>query len=55
MALLVVAPYNMQVRKLQHRLPCLRVGSVDKFQGPGASYCDLFDVRELWRSMLSRS
>jgi uncharacterized protein len=32
--ILLVAPYNMQVRRLQQRLgPKARVGSVDKFQG----------------------
>jgi uncharacterized protein len=35
--LLVVAPYNMQVRKLHHCLPEITVGSVDKFQGQEAS------------------
>jgi uncharacterized protein len=35
--ILVVAPYNMQVRRLQKRLgPNARVGSVDKFQGQEA-------------------
>jgi predicted RecB family nuclease len=34
--LLVVAPYNMQVRKLKQRLPALQVGTVDKFQGQEA-------------------
>ncbi len=35
--ILFVAPYNMQVRKLQQRLgPSARVGSVDKFQGQEA-------------------
>ena len=34
--LLVVAPYNMQVRKLRERLPGHRVASVDKFQGQEA-------------------
>ena len=32
--ILLVAPYNMQVRRLQKRLgPQARVGSVDRFQG----------------------
>jgi len=34
--LLIVAPYNMQVRKLKHRLPRLQIGTVDKFQGQEA-------------------
>ncbi len=34
--LLVVAPYNMQVRALRAALPNVRVGSVDKFQGQEA-------------------
>jgi hypothetical protein len=35
---LIVAPYNMQVRKLQARLgPAARVGSVDRFQGQEAA------------------
>ena len=34
--ILFVAPYNMQVRKLQDRFPDARVGSVDKFQGQEA-------------------
>jgi uncharacterized protein len=35
--ILFVAPYNMQVRRLKHRLPAgARVGSVDKFQGQEA-------------------
>ena len=34
--LLVVAPYNMQVRALRAALPGVRVGSVDKFQGQEA-------------------
>ena len=34
--LLIVAPYNMQVRKLKQRLPALQVGTVDKFQGQEA-------------------
>ena len=35
--MLFVAPYNMQVRKLQEALgPEARVGSVDKFQGQEA-------------------
>jgi len=31
--ILVVAPYNLQVRLLTSRLPDIRVGTVDKFQG----------------------
>jgi uncharacterized protein len=31
--ILVVAPYNMQVRRLKAALPGTRIGSVDKFQG----------------------
>ncbi len=34
--LLVMAPYNMQVRALRAALPGIRVGSVDKFQGQEA-------------------
>jgi predicted RecB family nuclease len=34
--ILVVAPYNLQVRRLARRLPDLRTGSVDKFQGQEA-------------------
>jgi predicted RecB family nuclease len=34
--ILVVAPFNMQVRKLQALLPGVRVGTVDKFQGQQA-------------------
>ena len=34
--LLVVAPYNMQVRKLRELLPGQRIASVDKFQGQEA-------------------
>jgi uncharacterized protein len=34
--ILFVAPYNMQVRKLQQALPDAKVGSVDKFQGQEA-------------------
>lgn len=33
---LVVAPYNAQVRRLQAALPGLRVGTVDRFQGQEA-------------------
>jgi predicted RecB family nuclease len=32
----VVAPYNAHVRRLQERLPGVRVGTVDKFQGQEA-------------------
>lgn len=35
--ILLVAPYNMQVRKLQQAMPEARVGSVDKFQGQEAA------------------
>ena len=37
--LLIVAPYNAQVRRLKARLadPALRIASVDKFQGQEAS------------------
>ncbi len=34
--ILIVAPYNMQVRKLKAALPGARIGSVDKFQGQEA-------------------
>jgi predicted RecB family nuclease len=34
--ILVVAPYNLQVRKLEAALPGIRVGSVDRFQGQEA-------------------
>ena len=35
--ILIVAPFNMQVRALKHRLgPTARIGSVDKFQGQEA-------------------
>jgi uncharacterized protein len=34
--ILVVAPFNLQVRKLKAALPLLRVGTVDKFQGQQA-------------------
>jgi predicted RecB family nuclease len=34
---IVVAPYNAQVRLLAERLPGIRVGTVDKFQGQEAS------------------
>jgi uncharacterized protein len=35
--ILIVAPYNMQVRRLERLLPNIRVGSVDKFQGQEAA------------------
>jgi uncharacterized protein len=35
--ILIVAPYNLQVRRLERRLPGIRVGSVDKFQGQEAA------------------
>jgi uncharacterized protein len=34
--ILFVAPYNLQVRRLQERFPGARVGSVDRFQGQEA-------------------
>jgi uncharacterized protein len=34
--ILVVAPYNLQVRRLERRLTGMRVGTVDKFQGQQA-------------------
>jgi superfamily I DNA and/or RNA helicase len=34
--ILVVAPYNLQVRRLEKRLRPIRVGTVDKFQGQEA-------------------
>jgi uncharacterized protein len=34
--ILVVAPFNLQVRKLKTALPGIRVGTVDKFQGQQA-------------------
>ncbi|MCH7675191.1 nuclease, partial [candidate division KSB1 bacterium] len=34
--ILIVAPYNAQVGALQNRLPEIRVGTVDKFQGQEA-------------------
>jgi predicted RecB family nuclease len=34
--ILVVTPYNLQVRKLTEHLPGIRVGTVDKFQGQEA-------------------
>ena len=33
---LVIAPYNAQVFELQERLPGMRIGTVDKFQGQEA-------------------
>ena len=33
---LIIAPYNAQVFKIQERLPRARVGTVDKFQGQEA-------------------
>jgi uncharacterized protein len=35
--ILIVAPYNLQVRRLERRLPGIRVGSVDRFQGQEAA------------------
>jgi uncharacterized protein len=35
--ILVVAPYNLQVRRLERRLRPIRVGTVDKFQGQEAA------------------
>ena len=34
--ILVVTPYNLQVRKLSEQFPGMRVGTVDKFQGQQA-------------------
>lgn len=34
--LLIVSPYNLQVRRLRQRFPGIRVGTVDKFQGQEA-------------------
>lgn len=34
--ILIVAPYNMQVRKIAHAMPEAKVASVDKFQGQEA-------------------
>ena len=34
--ILIIAPYNAQVFKIQERLPRARVGTVDKFQGQEA-------------------
>lgn len=34
--ILIVSPYNLQVRRLRRRLPDVRVGTVDKFQGQEA-------------------
>lgn len=34
--ILIIAPYNAQVFKIQERLPGARVGTVDKFQGQEA-------------------
>ena len=33
---LIVSPYNLQVRRLRQRFPDIRVGTVDKFQGQEA-------------------
>jgi uncharacterized protein len=35
--ILIVAPYNAQVADLAERLPTIRVGTVDKFQGQQAA------------------
>lgn len=35
--IIMVAPYNMQVRLLQHACPGVEVGSIDKFQGREAA------------------
>jgi superfamily I DNA and/or RNA helicase len=35
--ILVVTPYNLQIRLLAERLPGIRVGTVDKFQGQEAA------------------
>jgi uncharacterized protein len=38
--IMVVAPYNAQVRRLRERLPAgVKVGTVDKFQGQEAAVC----------------
>jgi len=34
--IVIVAPYNLQVRRLQEMLPQAKIGSVDKFQGQQA-------------------
>ena len=34
--ILIIAPYNAQVFELQERLPGMRIGTVDKFQGQEA-------------------
>lgn len=34
--ILIVAPYNAQIAALRRALPCMRVGTVDKFQGQQA-------------------
>jgi uncharacterized protein len=34
--ILIVSPYNLQVRRLKKRFPSIRVGTVDKFQGQEA-------------------
>lgn len=34
--ILIITPYNAQVFEIQQRLPCARVGTVDKFQGQEA-------------------
>jgi uncharacterized protein len=34
--ILIVAPFNLQVRKIQSAIPGIRVGTVDKFQGQQA-------------------
>jgi uncharacterized protein len=34
--ILIIAPYNAQVFELQQRIPSVRVGTVDKFQGQEA-------------------
>ena len=43
--LLVVAPYNMQVRALRAALPNVRVGSVDRVSGAGGAGGHRVDVR----------
>jgi len=35
--ILIVTPYNLQVRMLTERLPGIRIGTVDKFQGQEAA------------------
>ena len=41
--ILIIAPYNAQVFELQERLPGMRIGTVDKFQGQEAPIVIYFD------------